>query len=1277
MSQIVGIRIRTRGVGIGMESSQMGDSEYNIGLSLREIENSGYGDLVPVPLKNIEPSMIYESEACMYDYLLFLKTCYEKQRVGKVEGEVGGSMVEEQNIGEAQSNTAKFPSNQASFQKTVGDGSGSPPEELFYAADLQRDVGDASAMGGRVYLQGGEKRGEYIHVEDLKSSPLPLPLPLPASRNERRGGTEESQRVLEEEVMGFSSQGRMEGLGALPLTITGSREPNLHILKFPLPTGPMPTLLTSLSLSLTPHDSFSAFPLSTNTTNTANTANTHPESTKHPPKRECQSQPVTKVQSSRGEGRIFSTLQHSAKGGTKSPTPHKLSEQNTSRISSSASRTDLPRKPSIPPKQPLNNTRGRSKSQSANIPTTTTADTNIDNNIKNMWPGLSHSHVQKNMVGRYEQLARDVEVEKVEVGAKERIFSWLIDISLLQVNKINIPDLPKYCQNGVLFANLLNRLEGKHPIIKGINRKPKNASEVIANLRRVFDYLRQFEKMNSRYLWAHWLIVEGYTDVIWGLLDDIWYFYHKKLNPHDTLGGNKDKGRNREKGWNMRNMEKETVMVIDMREGKGGEYEQVEAPQPEPKNQLPKRTKKPSIPRAAQNTHHPQLDTSPTYTRSTTSYRETEQTPNRTLRDGRFLTPNARSANMSYSMLYQSKSPQPTSFSTLPTLYTHSERKKGNQEPNKVPNSHLRTNSGSGISTYDQYDQYDQYTSPLSTKERGRKKKGITIPLLREINEQTIMIVREWLKYLNFGTLLTQEKEVLLDNPYRNGVLLCELVETLDNTILEHKISNPQVITDVRINFQSAFRALEESKPGGVPDCYVAHLESMIKGDRKAVWGLLDEIRRLYPSTQMKNQHFFHLENTGLPYSIPSIRKLEISIISFLYKLGFLRDVAFPHTIMDFETHLTTGVLLAEVVQAVCGVRITGIFKTPKVESTCVSNIRKCLNVLRRCSKMRQKYTWSEREIAKGERGRILGLLEDIHRFYDGLPPKAHVAGPYLGQNVDEEPVLNGGQPFSRNISHFNSKEGLDTRTPSLAHTEPSYFHSSRILDYPQSERADTSNPTNIPISLLPITQPLPLPPRPNTLHLLEEKMHIMPEVIPAIGLRDSGEATLSSVLSSGRTTTQALEMPIQSKGLRFGPSSPSMSLSKSGFPSAQGRAYNLPLQFPPRPPNPFALNRLTDIDPSAPLHNKSFDYSSNIGGIGPSPRTERNVPIVHTPLTVRSLTDEVQFPTNRVINREADSLLRWIQLLGILTPDTLNLNNQIIPEFTNGYQYIYIYIYI
>jgi len=46
-------------------------------------------------------------------------------------------------------------------------------------------------------------------------------------------------------------------------------------------------------------------------------------------------------------------------------------------------------------------------------------------------------------------------------------------------------------------------------------------------------FLKEFPRFSSRYLWAQNKVIEGESDVIWGLLDDIWHWHFNKISVHD------------------------------------------------------------------------------------------------------------------------------------------------------------------------------------------------------------------------------------------------------------------------------------------------------------------------------------------------------------------------------------------------------------------------------------------------------------------------------------------------------------------------------------------------------------------------------------------------------------------------------------------------------------------------------------------------------------------------------------------------------------------------
>jgi hypothetical protein len=104
---------------------------------------------------------------------------------------------------------------------------------------------------------------------------------------------------------------------------------------------------------------------------------------------------------------------------------------------------------------------------------------------------------------------------------------------LLKVNHRLLEDLPLYCKNGVFLCDLANRLSSRANTIKGVDRNPKNVTHILNNFNRVLDYLRSFPRFCPRYLWAHRYLMDGHSDVVWGLLDDIWHWSMNKISPFD------------------------------------------------------------------------------------------------------------------------------------------------------------------------------------------------------------------------------------------------------------------------------------------------------------------------------------------------------------------------------------------------------------------------------------------------------------------------------------------------------------------------------------------------------------------------------------------------------------------------------------------------------------------------------------------------------------------------------------------------------------------------
>jgi len=69
---------------------------------------------------------------------------------------------------------------------------------------------------------------------------------------------------------------------------------------------------------------------------------------------------------------------------------------------------------------------------------------------------------------------------------------WLIDIGLLKSQNLEIlvRKMPLICKSGVIFADVINLLEGKSEPVKGIQRKPTSEVQIRQNYTKVFQFLK-------------------------------------------------------------------------------------------------------------------------------------------------------------------------------------------------------------------------------------------------------------------------------------------------------------------------------------------------------------------------------------------------------------------------------------------------------------------------------------------------------------------------------------------------------------------------------------------------------------------------------------------------------------------------------------------------------------------------------------------------------------------------------------------------------------------
>jgi len=307
----------------------------------------------------------------------------------------------------------------------------------------------------------------------------------------------------------------------------------------------------------------------------------------------------------------------------------------------------------------------------------------------------------------------------------------------------------------------------------------------------------------------------------------------------------------------------------------------------------------------------------------------------------------------------------------------------------------------------------------------------------------------------------------LKDDRLRNGEILCELVALLEPNAARHaqliQLVNrrPSSISSAMENIERALWLLRIRKCPPIPQVYLCQPKAILEAKKTVLWGLLDEIMRAYPLKNgfnadagvslITDQSISKVSNWPrlLPYSIADRKALDQSLMHWLVEEEVLSGIMkglLPSdmpSIATLEGPLRDGTILCLLAGKILGAPVMGWHRKAKSYSVSVANLRKCLQALRGSSHMSTRflYTGVEEDIAKGEWAAILGLLEDMHRLRDGVPPVKRTPGdikdskkqrPYLGQEQQEWPPPLDSGDFLVSTASVEPKHGLESVGPRM-----------------------------------------------------------------------------------------------------------------------------------------------------------------------------------------------------------------------------------------------------
>jgi len=264
--------------------------------------------------------------------------------------------------------------------------------------------------------------------------------------------------------------------------------------------------------------------------------------------------------------------------------------------------------------------------------------------------------------------------------------------------------------------------------------------------------------------------------------------------------------------------------------------------------------------------------------------------------------------------------------------------------------------------------------------ERRRGKAAETI-----VRSEEERITREWLKQLKFTTTQAQENAPLLKNPYRNGTILCQVIEQLEGIILNKKTINPSNIMQAQVNIMLVLEAFSKLHPGKSPLNLVNKeevVEKILRGEKEIIWGVFTQLRKGHTHIEQTNNIPLHLLDLEVKNARHEIINIEESIINWLKSLHLINyNVS---SILDIEKDISSGVLLCRLgtILHKYKKKSYGVINNPKTSVVALTNIKKAFELFRQLPGIDRKYLWAESNILHGNCQYILEVLNCLYGYY-------------------------------------------------------------------------------------------------------------------------------------------------------------------------------------------------------------------------------------------------------------------------------------------------------
>jgi Calponin homology (CH) domain len=603
------------------------------------------------------------------------------------------------------------------------------------------------------------------------------------------------------------------------------------------------------------------------------------------------------------------------------------------------------------------------------------------------------------------------EAKPVPESLKETLISWLEDLNILRRGTVNTQLLPSICRTGVLFCDLINRLEGKSEPVKGIERNPRNRTQALANMSKALDHLRNLPKMNSRYLWSGKNIIEGDEFIVWGLLDDVKSLYTVKVKPTSLSSISRPPSNNsvpsirasdeislpksfleekskslRSYSASMRRTPSQTPSLISPRLSRPSSSKSVKAGTSKSHFYISQEMKKAvmewidALGIEYEENSNPYIDTLRNGTLVCELIRILES---ETIK----INPNPRSLkavteNFERALgIFKKKHPDVPS-----TALSQSESLAKNAE---IVFGFVY----SLMSIYPTSVPYEYLEHPLPYGAVGIRRLEVSIT--------------NWIISLNIlqpSPTCFQE----LISELKSGVLLCVILSRLFSVKISNITRDPKTEQSAMNNIRKALDILR--KIPQMSQKFIWSGKEISKGSYGVLLGLLEDIHRCADGLPVrKSGEDYHKDgpylgkkdihrtptwkncpeesfNTTFGSANSPKTKSDDQIdcyTEWLYEIG----ASFPRSISFMEEHIpefTTGILICNIASVLEKINIPGIDKEPKTRANAIQNISKALNILKKKNTFPNDLKNCEEDIFLGNGGVIRKLMQALMKIYKG-----------------------------------------------------------------------------------------------------------------------------------------------------------------------------------------------------------------------------------------------------------------------------------------------------